>query len=1594
MYNHLTKEDIFDIIDKIQISQYYKKKLRKINDIGKLRKEFSKLLTKYDKFLKQKKQIKKLILQKNKIKKHYKNKIQKGGNKSQLNTLKDELKLLLSDIDNISVKKTYLDKIALIEKMIMELKKKKISDNAKYEEIKNANKSLEDLRNKLMKQSDKESQTKLADFEKLELSPSEIKKLVDEKNKLLDEINTYKQLYTKLENDSKENIEKVKLEMDGIIEEEKEKYEDQITNLNKQKIDVENKLKELEKQLLENNNVKTKIEQQLQEQNTNDYNFSELNAKLKECNDKNLKLTEEQGDINTLKIQLNNALNNIEELKEKNFSKDKQYELLQKEKAKVRQEMENITNEIMEKEMEIKELKKKNNELQNNMQNVQKNNNEKIKKLEEEKQAIENNTKLLLEKQKEREELLKKELELKQQEKINQEIEEQEKIKDIKEKEDESEKKEEEIKEKEVKIPKENVLENLKNKDFVQYIIKSIENIKQNISFYEENNLSEDEVLEKVTNDLKVVEKLHAEINNETIDLVKQIISQTTEYLPSMKKEDYERFDGLKIVKDKDDTMFGGRLFGGARRRKFYGGSSINQIKKEINFNYTEIINKKIHNYNFAKQILIKLKDDIKNYNNTTSQTRAKSITEKLPKGVINLYIRLIENIMNYWEMLDWGKLSPEMLKEIDLEQQNNFVRKIKQLSEIYKKPNFNKDIKLDTKLQTYLKEIYEQHYLLIRRWFRILKNLSKRIRADQSLNIMESSKELRIEFNSFDILRDILDKYQLLIRKPVSVYARINDIGRDESGFENTKEMCLEKDDFICKKVKNDDYVMFSIFQNPEYENYLNINIDQCNSIQKLKKEKPEIFKKVDRVSRLENATKFDEIFFSAEFSNNKTISRYMLLDKLIENGIGIFLVTYGYSGTGKSYTLFGHKDVGGLLQSTIENIKNIKKTKMRIYEIYGRTLPYSDGYNDLKQLDQDLVYYNMKISDTTKGIILKDNATSKTDDIQKYIKSDKGFIYLPQNKPRELKKSLQSISDLVNNIEIFRQNSEPRRVKPTVNNPQSSRSILIYDFVFTVELEGGVMKDVSFVIDDMPGLEDPIKTYVTENKKKIIFGSGNNFDYFYECVNPNKQIQKIKNISRDRTLRNNNIVKYFEKYNFINELEYLKYPIQYYQELLLMSSLLNPLYISLLKPNDMFGIFNKYKEGFRSLVLSKFKNKDQFTINEYKKFEMESNNKMQNSLLNLQNKSTVKITAKVHDKELINSSVMLMKSIIESCIETNDMNPLVKLIAQILYDEKIPSDPLLKMEDIQISQEEYNKIFDKFQRSILSNFIMEWIKSNQGIRFLQLDKLKIYKLSDKLIPKLIQYFIEDNNQKFFRIIGIAQLSKKQPKKLLTSIDQIIDKMLRFDMVKSRIRNVRTYGDYIKYKLETEGTIKDAFEKAKEIKLYETRKNIIYENPKMKKTVNSFVNVAFEAWYINQNIAGILKYYSLISDINPNIINTYVSKQNVIDTSLNKTTERVLKHLNTLFDSEGKLINLEINYYKIFCEIKNNTNVTGLFQTQKQERENKLIVKDIIDPYADRIQDFKMFYVLQNNNSQLKCIKQYELFMNTRKFINNIGQK
>jgi len=247
------------------------------------------------------------------------------------------------------------------------------------------------------------------------------------------------------------------------------------------------------------------------------------------------------------------------------------------------------------------------------------------------------------------------------------------------------------------------------------------------------------------------------------------------------------------------------------------------------------------------------------------------------------------------------------------------------------------------------------------------------------------------------------------------------------------------------------------------------------------------------DKESRSNAMQKLDfaEIF-DQSFKDNDSLAHYMGLADSLKKGKSIMLLTYGYSGVGKTFTLFGsaknpQSKIAGLLQTVLNNIPGDNKIELKVFELYGLGVPYK-FYWSRSDSNFDHFIYNYTIQPETTivndptGIRPGQDFTNILDRTQKY---------------QDLKKSqIDSFSEIIEGIDKIRK--ETGRIKATLNNPESSRSIMIYDFKITFE-DG---KKVSFVVMDLPGKENIFQTFCGSNKTNNGYDANDLFrpkDVFY---------------------------------------------------------------------------------------------------------------------------------------------------------------------------------------------------------------------------------------------------------------------------------------------------------------------------------------------------------------------------------------------------------------------------------------------------------------------------------------------------------------
>ena len=180
-------------------------------------------------------------------------------------------------------------------------------------------------------------------------------------------------------------------------------------------------------------------------------------------------------------------------------------------------------------------------------------------------------------------------------------------------------------------------------------------------------------------------------------------------------------------------------------------------------------------------------------------------------------------------------------------------------------------------------------------------------------------------------------------------------------------------------------------------------------------------------------------------------------LIDTVKTNNI--FIMGYGRSGSGKTYTLLGDENNKGIIQLTVSHLLN-NKSKFNIKSIKLSSLElYVNSMFDLLKL---------KPSISSRGL----------SEVQTKWLSNKNNVWPP--KELKYKRSFLSINNQVNktsveinsltNIDIINTIMYNRMTAETENNPVSSRSHLL--LIFTVQFENGTKQNIVFA--DLAGNEE----------------------------------------------------------------------------------------------------------------------------------------------------------------------------------------------------------------------------------------------------------------------------------------------------------------------------------------------------------------------------------------------------------------------------------------------------------------------------------------------------------------------------------------
>jgi hypothetical protein len=333
-----------------------------------------------------------------------------------------------------------------------------------------------------------------------------------------------------------------------------------------------------------------------------------------------------------------------------------------------------------------------------------------------------------------------------------------------------------------------------------------------------------------------------------------------------------------------------------------------------------------------------------------------------------------------------------------------------------------------------------------------------------------DPSKPISINKNYFflfNIFSSILDAYSSRL-PPVANYMRINynDMVRkgNETFVKNTKTNLLNQENKTLEKCLIED----------DLKNKRPINEQKNKAI----------------ASAIENI-QFAEVFDPDNFAENDALSMYMGLGSMLSKNKSVMLLTYGYSGVGKTFTLFGTKGVEGMLQSTLNNLTGNPGIEMKAFELYGLGVPYK-FYWEKGNFSHKIFAYTIDTDSKSEKPNIFENVYFDKHNTEKYKQKkeagllpdemEKSFDYILDkdfNYQTITREQIENFEGIVTAIDDIRKRNG--RIKSTINNPESSRSIMIYDF----KIKLADKNTPRLVVMDLPGKENLYETYCARETK-----------------------------------------------------------------------------------------------------------------------------------------------------------------------------------------------------------------------------------------------------------------------------------------------------------------------------------------------------------------------------------------------------------------------------------------------------------------------------------------------------------------------------
>lgn len=893
----------------------------------------------------------------------------------------------------------------------------------------------------------------------------------------------------------------------------------------------------------------------------------------------------------------------------------------------------------------------------------------------------------------------------------------------------------------------------------------------------------------------------------------------------------------------------------------------------------------------------------------------------------------------------------------------NYYKMLIDEIVDMFRSSTFIPNPKTDA-----VKHLKHLHFVTILKVQSFLHHLYNKLDPKDMIDIYRcTTPKYKFYFLLFNHFVEIMEEFKQQLTSPISIYARINDIKPEQ---EDNKQEDLVR-----------------IYKNNSKK--LIIDKTRCNKFQN--KNPPQ-----DII--------FTEIYPSDDnFKDNATISQYLSLHAQLSRKKPIALMTYGYSGTGKTYTLFGKDKTQGLLQSTLERISGLKSIYFRVFEIYGRSMPYSYCWNNIQYVDQKIVYYILDIKDNILEIIPNgEHATKDKTEFENYLQTNdftsKETTYIPITADK-IRSVFQNFTTLTEEIDHRRKTATPPRITATPNNPESSRSILIYEFVLIID-----DNKVCFLIVDLPGKEDIIRSYVD--------------DYLKE-----NELTKILYSKKTTGLNDYDAAKlYIEDYIQTNKegIEEIKQNLQKQKLMMLLTSIaVNPIGLAF-----MYGhtIYNMCKDFVTEYIVP-------------------NENAMCNNVSNWDLKTSCN-EKHVKDIVMTKSYTITACNIILDLIQHKKYDYLYEAFKHIVNLEINNKLNTQNIKPLKKPQETGKK-----QNTQIFNEIPEWIRNFKG--GLYNEKIDKYKLTQEILEKLLHYTYINTpwegvyiNENIMSLINdLSRRAKENNKEMNETKIEIQNSIETDKLLENMNKYVSTSAD------PAFGT---------------TAKGTTEHNKIAEKYINGFTKgqtagiektsvEGFYKWYSSfyqGGTPGIIPFFQYLDPLQIEKVNTKNKEKARYDP--NKIYNAIKPVITQVLDAyltpekdeniEKKITNYKLNqndidilneYIKYTADVEKNkilktmktanekqnlitkimdqkntdidniNKYTGSLLTSIENEQwknvillNNGLVKKFTRKGMKSITDFKVFYLFSNNTknvTDIKCDKQIDLLVDSANFIKNI---